>query len=84
MNGLQLNQDQNVRVLRIEAPDFADKRPTVVEIKLVRSEWLRIYDLSALLSRPRCGQKAGRAVASAPRHYEVIDEQPLKTKKGLI
>ena len=84
MNGLQLNQSQKVRVLRIEAPDFAGKRPTVVEIKLARSERLRVYDLSALLSRPRCGQKAGRAVASAPRHCEVIDEQPLKTKKGLI
>jgi len=58
--------------------DLDDRRASTVEIKFVRSHQLQACDLSALLSRPRRGQEAGRAVASAPRHCKMTDAQSMK------
>jgi hypothetical protein len=56
-----------VSVLTIHRLDQDNERPTQVEIKVLRSDGLEQSVLPARFSRLRCGQKARKTAAPAPR-----------------
>ena len=55
MNGRGSNRARNVTFLKIQGLDWDNKRPTPVEVKVVRVEGLEKSALPARLSRQRCG-----------------------------
>jgi hypothetical protein len=73
MNYLESNCGNDMRVLRIHAPECDNESPVPVRIKVVRTDGLAGNDLPALLSRPRCRQKTRETVAPAPRQFELVN-----------
>jgi hypothetical protein len=73
MNSQESNRGGDVRVLKLHAPEQDNGRPTPVEIRFIRSDWLENINLPAQLGRPRCGQETRKTVTSAPRQFQLIN-----------
>ena len=73
MNDYEPNRGGNACVLKIHAPEEDNEKPTAIQIKVIRTDWLRKNDLPALWSRPRCGQNTRQTVEPAPRQPQPFD-----------
>ncbi len=71
MNVKNSNRGENVCVLKIHALQADDETPTPIAIKFVQTQEPGSSLFAALLGRLRCGQKALKMAASAPREDEL-------------
>jgi len=73
MNGQESHLHNNVKALRVEAPEGDNGRPVPIPIKTGRVDWLAGRTLPALRSRPRCEQETLQMVEFAPRQTRLIN-----------